>query len=61
MISERILQVGIFSCEEGKSHVPDVTVPFVFCRVTGSKGALVLSGWGSELSWAVVKAFKDIH
>lgn len=34
MISERILQVGIFSYEVGRSHVPGVTAPFVFCRVT---------------------------
>lgn len=48
MISERILQVGIFSYEVGRSHVPVVTAPFVFCRVTRKQGSPVAIRVGSQ-------------
>lgn len=39
MISERILQIGNFSREVGKSHIPDFIAPFVFCRVSWKQGS----------------------
>ena len=65
MISERILQIGNFSREVGKSHIPDFIASFVFCRVSWKQGSpLSSSVCGSKPPWAVsavAKAFKDIH
>ena len=60
-ISEMILKVGIFKCEVGKSHTPDLAAPFLFCRVIWKRESPVAITVGFWAVSAVAKAFKDAH
>lgn len=56
-----ILKVGIFKCEVGKSHTPDLAAPFLFCRVIWKRESPVAISVGFRAVSAVAKAFKDAH